>query len=392
MPFVNEYEQRFKRAQALKAEQEADPLFQGAAEGSANFQKMIEAKKTTEPKKSQRQQALDDLRKGLADEASATGFYVAKDYLDKETARVNAEYDALEQQQPQSTGISRLASFFQPTTPSQQPMQQEIASNANQALPSPMETEQPVAQDIVPQPAIPSVSVSKWGEKKKPDFDAEEFATKLGLTIQAKEGSQRRLKEEERIAAPQLTVDKEFAKQYNDWVSKDSADMDLNLTRLRDAKAKIEAAKKANQILDSSGRVIGILPDWFKPSLSLEIRDNVHAAAVGGLKAAFGANPSESEGRNFMKFSYDEKLSPEVNLKKIDDTIKNLEQKKSIKNQQVSYFGKYGTLKGFKAASGVAAKTIGSRMIIRGVEHIKTEGGWIPVPGVQPAPQQGVQP
>jgi hypothetical protein len=147
-------------------------------------------------------------------------------------------------------------------------------------------------------------------------------------------------KESQPASAGIKKLDTEFAKDYNEWTGGGKESFEKNLQRLKDAKVKLAAS-------GAGGRFAGRLPDWLKSEELITTRDDVHAAAVAGLRAALGAQFTEKEGERIQGYSFNEKLSPEENAKKIDAAIKELEQSKLQKEAKARYFEQNETLKGY---------------------------------------------
>ncbi len=157
-------------------------------------------------------------------------------------------------------------------------------------------------------------------------------------------------KNKDRVPEGTKALDRTFAKEYDDWTSGGEAAVDKNLQRLKEAKDAL--AKHKDDTFGTSGRITGRLPDFLRGEEGLRIRQDVHAAAQGALKATLGAQFTEKEGERIMAASYDEKLSPAENIKKIDTAIKELATAKANKDSKVSHFEQNGTLAGFKSAKG----------------------------------------
>jgi len=141
-------------------------------------------------------------------------------------------------------------------------------------------------------------------------------------------------------------LDKDYAKDFNDWTSAGRAAVDKNLDRLRQARAALAG--------DSSlTGWRGNLPDAIRNvtnEKAIQTRDDVRAAAQGALKAALGASFTEKEGERIMNQAYNEKLSPEANLAKIDAAIKELETARDSNERKARYFQERGSLAGLDAA------------------------------------------
>lgn len=158
----------------------------------------------------------------------------------------------------------------------------------------------------------------------------------------------------EGLTAGRKAVDTDFAKDYNEWTSAGQAAVDKNLQRLQEAKNILE--KRKNDSFGTSGRFTGNLPDILRSEESRKIRQDVQAAAQGALKATLGSQFTEKEGERIMKAAYDETLSPEANIEKINSALKELETAKQNKNTKSSFFEQRGTLTGFQSKTPDAEK------------------------------------
>lgn len=147
-------------------------------------------------------------------------------------------------------------------------------------------------------------------------------------------------------------LDKDYAKDYNDWTSTGKSGYDKNLKLLRDAQSELSANKDDSLI---SGNLAGRAPDVLRSEKSRVIQQKVQAAAQGAMKAALGSAFTEREGDRIMKLSYDPTLSPEENLKKIDEAIADLEDKAKNQQGKSRYFEKEQTLKGYAAPQAESA-------------------------------------
>lgn len=160
----------------------------------------------------------------------------------------------------------------------------------------------------------------------------------LGLQKQTLEN-----KQETRQSEGEKATDRDYAKDYNDWTSTGRTELDKNLTRLKGAK---EALSKSDNL---TGNFVGRLPDVVRPEDSIALQQDVQSAAIGGLRAALGAQFTENEGKRIMDMSYDPKLSEAANKKKIDTAIEELQRRKEAQDSKSSYFENNKSLSGFKS-------------------------------------------
>jgi hypothetical protein len=149
-----------------------------------------------------------------------------------------------------------------------------------------------------------------------------------------------KLKDEQ--TAGQKALDRVYAKDYNEWTTTAAPIADKNLKRLEDAKALL---KKDN---DYTGRFEGRLPDFLRSEKSIRLREDVQAAAQAALKATLGSQFTEKEGERIMNMAYNEKLSPEENIRKIDAAIKEIKANKENQNAKAKHFEQHGSLSGFE--------------------------------------------
>lgn len=144
----------------------------------------------------------------------------------------------------------------------------------------------------------------------------------------------------------QKAMDTAFAKDYNDWLGNGRSSLQKNLSTLRGVRDQLKSSNSG------SGRIVGRLPDIIKPESSVQMREDVRAATQGALRAILGGQFTEREAENMMKRSYDETLSPEENVKKLDRAISELESNASEMDQRAQFFDQNeGSLAGYQGAS-----------------------------------------
>lgn len=145
-------------------------------------------------------------------------------------------------------------------------------------------------------------------------------------------------------------LDKDYVKEYNDWTSNGRPLVEKNFQLLDQSSNAL--AKHKNDLIGTSGRVTGRLPDLLRSEESIRIRDDVHAAAVAALKATLGAQFTEREGERIKEMSYNEKLSPAENLKKIEIAKAFINQLAKNNNAKANHFETERTLGGYKSNTG----------------------------------------
>jgi hypothetical protein len=175
----------------------------------------------------------------------------------------------------------------------------------------------------------------------------------------------------------QKALDKDYAKDYNDWTSTGKAALDKNLQRLQDAKQMLQSDPTL------TGSVRGMLPDFIRNSTNetaIRVRDQVRAAAQGALKATLGSAFTEKEGERIMNQAYNEKLSPEENIRKIDAAIQELVTNKSNNDTKADLFGRTGSISKLaqEPEKTIAYNQNPNVKVINGQTYRKVEGGWLP--------------
>ena len=188
---------------------------------------------------------------------------------------------------------------------------------------------------------------------KNREFDLKEKEMRLkGRELAAKDGKASGALEGRKA------LDKDYAKDYNDWTTNSRNAATKNLERLREARA----ALKADPSLTGPG--VGLLPDAvrnFTNENAVLTRDKVRAAAQGALKATLGSAFTEKEGERIMNQSYNEKLSPEANLDLIDKAINEIEGNMSNADLKANYFQKNGSLNGLDVLGSSGQSQVAAR-------------------------------
>jgi hypothetical protein len=139
-------------------------------------------------------------------------------------------------------------------------------------------------------------------------------------------------------------LDKDYVKDYNDFVSAGgSAESRKLIDQMKEARKRIQT----NSNLTGPG--IGYLP--FK-SLTApgtkEVQDLIDGVSQGNLRATLGAQFTEKEGALLVQRAFDPNLSAKENLERMDRVITQMERAADAKLKAAEYFENNGTLDGFK--------------------------------------------
>lgn len=152
-------------------------------------------------------------------------------------------------------------------------------------------------------------------------------------------------------------LDKEFAKEYADYVSAGAgtqAKSDIKV--LEDLEKEISqnpdmfsgALDTATEYLPFGGA------DYLRPAVNprLEnVKRRIEQVIQQNLRATLGAQFAEREGRQFLERGFNPKLSAEQNLGTLRNFIKVAKDRAATMDESSKYFEKHGTLKGIKSRS-----------------------------------------
>ena len=143
--------------------------------------------------------------------------------------------------------------------------------------------------------------------------------------------------EKGKITEGSKQLDADYAKKYSEWTSTGIPDAIKNLDKLRNAR-KIVAEYAARGDMSLSGKVVGQTPSGLRTTKSLVTEQDVQSIAQAGLRAVLGSAFTEDEGKRIMRTSYDVNLPPEENLKRIDATLKELEERMANNMSKMRFF------------------------------------------------------
>lgn len=149
-------------------------------------------------------------------------------------------------------------------------------------------------------------------------------------------------------------LDKDYAKDYNEWTSAGSPLLSKNLTALEEAK---NALSKDPSLV---GGLTGTLPDRMTADRVLQQRQKVGSAIQSSLKATLGSAFTEKEGERVLKNAYNEAASPATNIASLDALINQLKTQKDSNDAKAQFFQKNGTLAGFEPPKTMTASNPGS--------------------------------
>lgn len=186
-------------------------------------------------------------------------------------------------------------------------------------------------------------SLSPVLEKKlKMAQDAQAKKDDIGLKREALALKKQELDSGKGRTEGQKALDKDYAKDYNDWSSGGRALLSKNLQNLKDARDALST--------DSSltGGLTGVFGDRLTADRVLKQRQKVQSAVQNSLKATLGAQFTEKEGERILKNAYNEAASPETNIESITSLINQLESQASNNDKKAKFYEQNGSLSGYQ--------------------------------------------
>lgn len=145
------------------------------------------------------------------------------------------------------------------------------------------------------------------------------------------------------VTEAQKTVDREYGKQHSEWVlGGGRADAEKGLAQLREAAGKLKGG--FSTIGPVAGRVV---PDFVSPGRT-SVREAVEEVVQRNLRSILGAQFTEKEGERLIARAYNEKLSPDENLKRINRLAAQMRAAMEARDDAARYFDENGTLVGYK--------------------------------------------
>lgn len=153
-------------------------------------------------------------------------------------------------------------------------------------------------------------------------------------------------KEKSNLTEAEKVVDREFAKDYNKWVTGGKADYEVNSKIFKDAIKDLEKGAV------DTGPVEGILART--PMIRTDARameDRVRKAINSMLRATLGAQFTEKEGERIFAQTFDPFKSSEDNIRAMKLELDKIEKRKDSIEDLSKYFGNKKTLSGYKPPS-----------------------------------------
>jgi hypothetical protein len=148
------------------------------------------------------------------------------------------------------------------------------------------------------------------------------------------------------ITDAQKAVDRNYAKDWNEFTSKGRVNAESSIKKLEAIKRELE---KDQGLFESGGGRVSVLPDALRSKDAIRRRDMARNAANATLKSLFGGQLSDGERKSAAEEFYNDKLGNAENAAILGEKI--LAMKAGLANEtaKAEYFRENGTLAGFNA-------------------------------------------
>lgn len=158
-------------------------------------------------------------------------------------------------------------------------------------------------------------------------------------------------------------VDRDYAKDYNEWTVNGRSDYEKNMKVLKEAYDQMNAIEADKQGSKVSGRWEGVktkvLGEPGRSSEGLELQKKVEKAVIGSLKAVAGANPTEGERAAVLGTAFNINLPLKANIENVKSIMNDLNNRAIRNEQKAKHFESKRTLEGMKTEGVVGESSQG---------------------------------
>jgi hypothetical protein len=184
---------------------------------------------------------------------------------------------------------------------------------------------------------------------------------------------------EKLLTTAQKALDKEFGKDYSDFVTGGFADAQKGLQQLRGVLGQLRSGKGGLtgtfEGLATANRAIGSV---IAPT-ALDAKESVEEVVQRNLRAVLGAQFTQVEGDRLISRAYNPYLGEEENAARLDRLANSMEKALKAKAAAAQHFEQFGTLANYKGSVNFSMADIERDA---GLDAPAPKGG-------QAAPQQG---
>lgn len=150
------------------------------------------------------------------------------------------------------------------------------------------------------------------------------------------------------LTPAQKAVDEAFGKEYADMIARgEQFDVGKQLAQLDFAKQQLENPTG----LGVSGPILGAMPDFVKKIIApqaINTRQAVEESVQRNLRAILGAQFTAKEGEQLIQRSYDQGVSEEENLRRLNLLASQMKAGMGAKQDAMRYYEGHGTLDGWQ--------------------------------------------
>jgi len=148
------------------------------------------------------------------------------------------------------------------------------------------------------------------------------------------------------------SVNRDYAKDYNDWTVGGRADYEKNMQTLEQALEEMNRLEAKKQGSSVSGRWEGgkykVFGETGRSPEGLSLQKKVEKAVIGSLKAVAGANPTEGERAAVLGTAFNINLPLKENIENVKSIIGDLNNRAIRNEDKAQYFEKNKTLEGYQ--------------------------------------------
>ncbi len=163
-----------------------------------------------------------------------------------------------------------------------------------------------------------------------------------------------------KIGEAQKAIDREFGKVYSKFVlGGEASAIGKNINQLQDATNILQT--HLNQGKDLTGDFRSILPDSlqsFANPQGVKVKEMVQEVVQSNLRAVLGGQFAEREAQQLLARSFNERLSPEENIRRIKNLQKSIELAFEQKTKAIEYYRQNGTMAGYNGTTSITLENI----------------------------------
>jgi len=163
-----------------------------------------------------------------------------------------------------------------------------------------------------------------------------------------------------KIGEAQKAIDREFGKMYSKFVlGGEASAVGKNIIQLQDATNILET--HLNEGKDLTGDFRSILPDSlqsFANPQGVKVKEMVQEVVQSNLRAVLGGQFAEREAQQLLARSFNERLLPEENIRRIKNLQKSIELAFEQKTKAIEYYRQNGTMAGYNGTTSITLENI----------------------------------